>query len=115
MSNAIENARIAALEQTLTDCLSYLKRLPVNPTTFQRIRDIENILSDTAPAQPYVGAARIPTGLAIAGAVISNGRATVYSQAPAGDGEKLLQMLRRGIKFELHQAGPHHPIPDIEM
>lgn len=115
MSNAIENDRVAALEQTLASCLSYLKRLPVNPTTYQHIRAIESVLSDAAPAQPFVGAAMVPTGIVIAGAVVSNGQVTVYSQAPVGEGEQLLQSLRRGISFELHQAGPHHPIPDIGL
>lgn len=89
--------------------------MPLNPTTAQQIKSAQSVLDDDATSSmPLIGESCTPSGILIAGAIVHQGRATVFSEALHGQGEQLIRSLRGGASFNLHPVGRYRNLPDLE-
>lgn len=109
-----QDSRIRDLEAALDSCISYLKRMPLNPMTAQQIKAAQSVLDDDVNSvPPLIGDIHTPSGVLVAGAIVHSGRATVFTEALYGQGEQLIQCLREGVSFDLHPVGKYRHLPDF--
>lgn len=100
-----EAARITELEGALQSAISYLRRLPIHPMTYQAIKDAEAVLNRQVVALCYRTQSYTPAGALILSASVQGRVLTVSTEAltypvPAGFPEHkdmLYSMLIRGV------------------
>lgn len=93
--------RIRALEASLVDCIAYLRRMPLVPTTYDLIKEAQAVLDDRLPARSIVGELYTPVGIMVIGVRIEGAQATVRTTAPPSEKERILNALARGITVQL--------------
>ncbi len=92
-----ESARIGELERTIETLVAYLRRLPINPETYNHANQAEGVLRKSVSDISLSGQKYHPSGLAVLTVEMKGLNITVRTQDVAGMPESFQRKYKDGL------------------